>query len=715
MKITNSSHTIERGSLGQESKFTIRANSRAFSILSSNLYTNKIAAVIRELSANAIDSHVAANTTHIPFDVHLPNTLEPWFSVTDYGTGLTHDQVMDIYTTYFASSKTDSNDYIGALGLGSKSPFAYTSAYDVTSIHNGVMNSYVMFIGEDGSPSVAHMGSTPTTSRNGVSVKLPVKNTDFNDFLINAIDIYTWFKFKPCVTGNNSYSIKEYKELMSGTGWKLYDRYGIRSKASVLMGNVLYPIKSEHFPKYNSFLPYYFFVIDFNIGELDVSASREELSYDDATINMIEIKLEHILKEILVVVEKELSVCKTLWDARLYMVELYKNGVTSNLFHALNNMKVSTQKFLPKWNGIVIDILSSSFADRIEIDASWFPDNKIPNISEFIKSTLYKMSDHYGRNYFRISTHSKFIKKDTFDITNRLKESSRNSSENLYVLDVSENDFQIIMDKLGNPPYILSSTLAKPERKKIEFKGHLYTGKAPSYYVKSEQKWSNWGPEKYLDQSMKEFYVTIEGATPVKFNKSSSDDKWNTVELVHFKNLINLSKQMGIIPKDTEIYGINKTNTKKIIDNPNYTEIYDFIKTAFTKIVTDNSSTLEEILYNEKVCKIWPNKNKFNTLKNKNNPVGEFLKKSEISSIKTTIDINDIFNLNGYLIADPLADNIVKTIKENVEKRIDSLKTLFNDILNQYPLLAVTIGNDSLVKANIQYIAAMDLQRSCNS
>jgi len=102
--------------VGEVGNFKIKASAKAFSILSSGLYANKIRAIIRELSCNAVDSHVAAGRTDTPFDVHLPNDLEPWFSIRDYGTGLSHEQVSSIYTTYFESTKTESNDYIGALG-----------------------------------------------------------------------------------------------------------------------------------------------------------------------------------------------------------------------------------------------------------------------------------------------------------------------------------------------------------------------------------------------------------------------------------------------------------------------------------------------------------------------------------------------------------------------------------------------------------------------
>ena len=141
--IINSAPTNEAilSNVGEIGEFRIRNSAKAFSILSSGLYANKIRAIIRELSCNAVDSHVAAGKSETPFDVHLPNQLEPWFSIRDYGTGLTNDQVTSIYTTYFESTKTDSNAFIGALGLGSKSPFSYTDNFTVTDTRESIAHS----------------------------------------------------------------------------------------------------------------------------------------------------------------------------------------------------------------------------------------------------------------------------------------------------------------------------------------------------------------------------------------------------------------------------------------------------------------------------------------------------------------------------------------------------------------------------------------------
>mgnify|MGYP000694507503 CR=1 FL=1 len=121
---------------GERESFTIEANGKAFRTLIDGLYSNKIQAVCRELSSNAQDSHIDAGQTR-PFEVSIPTSLDPVFRVRDFGTSLSHEDVMFLYTRIFKSTKETTNDQTGALGLGSKSPFAYTDTFSVVAYLNG--------------------------------------------------------------------------------------------------------------------------------------------------------------------------------------------------------------------------------------------------------------------------------------------------------------------------------------------------------------------------------------------------------------------------------------------------------------------------------------------------------------------------------------------------------------------------------------------------
>lgn len=309
--------------VGEIGEFRIRNSAKAFSILSSGLYANKIRAVVRELSCNAVDSHAAAGNTSTPFDVHLPNSLEPHFSIRDYGTGLSHAQVTNIYTTYFESTKTNSNAFIGALGLGSKSPFSYTDNFTVTAIQDGRKGIYTAFINEAGVPSIAQMMEEATTEPSGVEVKFAVTDRyDFDKFRQEARQVYTHFSLKPVVSGVSDFTFNlvdyESRDIIPG----VHALRGSRGSVAV-MGNIAYPIDipqaDQSIDQDVRALLGCGLEMHFAIGELDFQASREGLSYIPSTIAAIKSKLEQVNAALTVVIAKEADAIENLWDRAVFL------------------------------------------------------------------------------------------------------------------------------------------------------------------------------------------------------------------------------------------------------------------------------------------------------------------------------------------------------------------------------------------------------------
>ena len=324
MIISNApAHEAVLSNVGEIGEFRIRNSAKAFNILSSGLYANKIRAIVRELSCNAVDSHTAAGRQATPFDVHLPNTIDPTFSIRDYGTGLTHEQVQNIYTTYFESTKTESNAFIGALGLGSKSPFSYTDNFTVTAIKDGVRGVYSAFINGEGVPSIALMMMEVTDEPAGVEVKFSVNDRyDFDKFRQEARQVYTHFSLKPVVSGNNDFRFDlieyESRDIIAG----VHAVKGGRGSTAV-MGNIAYPIDipaaDQTIDADVRALLGCGLELHFGIGELDFQASREGLSYIPSTIAAIKAKLEQLNAALTVVLAKEADSIDNLWDRAVFL------------------------------------------------------------------------------------------------------------------------------------------------------------------------------------------------------------------------------------------------------------------------------------------------------------------------------------------------------------------------------------------------------------
>jgi hypothetical protein len=591
MKITTAVEVLERGDVAQERGFEIKANARAFQILSSNLYTNKIRAVIRELSCNALDSHVMANRAHLPFDVHLPNALEPWFSVIDYGVGLSHQQVMTLYTTYFDSDKVLSNEVIGGLGLGSKAPFSYTNNFDVISTYDGVRRSYAMFVNEHGQPSCAFLGETPAVDElgnpasNGVQVRLPVNKSDFGTFAEEAQQVFRWFSHRPNVSGNNRYVVDEIvvKNNLEGPGWRLVDLhrshhgrygYGSSSGTTALMGNVPYPIKPEAVdPMYRQLLCHSL-VIDFAIGELDVSASREELSYDPITVKVIEARLGQVVNSILDRVRNNVGTASSLWQARALMTTYGDDYTIRDLLRGVINQG----KFDVSWQSHPL-----AFETRIEW-STLFKNEHAPGVSEVSqRSRATYINSVVPKNK------TVFVLKDVSNASARCKQAYfKKVNHAVYLISGSADSgwdatkckhVQRLLAHLGNPPTILASTLPNVGKRVMKFKGRAWTGRSSYYRSRKIDQWDS--VETEMTTAQGGYYVSVEGLTPVNQQGHQFD----------MDALLNLAKKLNLVTADVKVWGINKTNSKLIKDKAAWIEIYSFVSNAVAKLITDNKVT----------------------------------------------------------------------------------------------------------------------------
>jgi Histidine kinase-, DNA gyrase B-, and HSP90-like ATPase len=319
-----------KSNVAVDGAFTITTSAKAFKILSDNLYSDKIMAVIRELSCNAYDAHVTANKGTTPFEVHMPTREELYFAVKDFGTGMSRDFVMNLYTSYFNSDKTMRNDLVGALGLGSKSPFAYTDTFTVTSILDGTKSIYTCYINKDGTPNISLMNESKTEEANGVEVRLPVKMQDIGEFETKAQNVFKYFTTHP--TFSTKQRIPSFDVLYHGKQWKLL-KHEYDSHCIAVQGNVAYPIdynrmnlnRAEDFVTHNSF------ILDFDIGELDIAASREALSYDESTIANLKKKMNEVHKDLVKQLTKKIANIPSKWDAVIALKGLI-SGLSYNTY-----------------------------------------------------------------------------------------------------------------------------------------------------------------------------------------------------------------------------------------------------------------------------------------------------------------------------------------------------------------------------------------------
>lgn len=583
-------------------EFRIRNSAKAFSILSSGLYSNKIKAIVRELSCNAVDSHAAAGKSSIPFSVHLPNSFEPWFSIRDYGVGLNHEEVTNIYTTYFESTKTSSNEFIGALGLGSKSPFSYTDNFTVTSIKDGRKGIYSAFINDAGVPSIALMCEEETDEETGVEVKFSVEEShDFYKFADEASAVYKWFKVKPSVIGNDSFRFiennYETEDLIPGVHVaKTNNHYVVTSYA--VMGNIAYPIKVPNETTSLGGLHEMLgcgLVMEFAIGELDFSASREDLSYIPSTIAAIKKKLEEVRDHLYVHIETAANQIDNLWTRGAYISEklsqkLWKESATKYVINTdLKTVDIKRYSHIAELSFEV-----EQLAKLFNISIKAFSKNRNHSTMSTIKPSPYRApgsTSHVYKHEIDVLDSTLFVINDTkIGALERAKNYFRSAHQpqysiNVYVLSKEDSSKEMktkeFFDALMNPPekqIFKASAFPAKERQKSSVGANvsiLYlTERDRGYYSGPTVVWADAGKLDDFDDNENVYYVPLTGYKMI-----------SEYDLDEAKTLHRWIRNSGIKSlSDIVIHGVRKSDLDAVKNKSNWINIEQHVIDSISQI-----------------------------------------------------------------------------------------------------------------------------------
>ena len=715
MKLAVDVNEVILSNVGTTGEFKIRNSAKAFKILSDGLYSNKIRAIIRELSCNAVDSHVGAGKQDVPFEVHLPNILEPWFAVKDFGLGLDGDQVVNIYTTYFESTKTDSNAFIGALGLGSKSPFSYTENFTVTAIKDGIRRIYSAFINESGVPSIAEMSVELTDEGNGVEVKFSVTDrNDYQSFRNEAHNVFTWFERKPTITGVDNFIQKdiEYteKNIVPGVHTRKYEDHYNRGVASMaLMGNIAYPLNNiPDAPKNIGSVATLLecgLVLEFGIGDLDFAASREQLSYVPLTLNSIKQKLEDLNANLAKHLAIKADAFTSEWERAFFLQSELR---TKLYFSAVKKYVIDTKfpLFGDDYNGVkIFDQTIEDLTNRgLEIKAfrssrgtsqkmsehSSYVKNSVTGTTEYVKSwqipvdksIVLILNDIKTGCVARARYH--FNKEDT---STQVYCISHNSQDPV----VRQVEYDKLVAELHNPPKIIkASELRKQERVKpvsrqgilhIRLKSQRRSGHSDSY---------TWEPyTAVLDENETYYYVCLSNHDPIGKDGLPI-------------NLFKIKAQMdecGITDiSSINIIGVRKNRIKEIQELDNWIWFEEKLKEETAKISDNHIASLvvaemldsyyNRVYTNKKVAKLV-------------GPDSDYAKYVETyGNVKrVTGNVTQLVSLCGMY---GKAVH-VEVVKKKIE---DTKKALYK----KYPLLKLMTDKDIEPADVAQYITLIDKQ-----
>lgn len=246
MQVSQQDTHITHAVLGNQESVSMGVSNDAalMHIFSATLYTYPKLATVREIICNAWDAHIAAGITDRPIEV---NVQEGRVSVRDFGYGIAHAKIGEIYGTYGNSTKRDDSTVTGGFGLGSKAPFAYTDNFEVISHHVGQKTIYRVSkssMEKGGKPTINKIVDMPT-QETGMQVSFSlIKESDTGDFLSLIREVIQFGEIP--VKLNGTRVTLELPISQSKSGYLINNmRCTIKGRAKLRYGNVVYPIP-EH-------------------------------------------------------------------------------------------------------------------------------------------------------------------------------------------------------------------------------------------------------------------------------------------------------------------------------------------------------------------------------------------------------------------------------------------------------------------------------------
>lgn len=353
MKLKQNDITVEESGTISEGDFGISIDDQAhiLSLLRDKLYSDKFKAVLREYGANAKDAHVEAGIPNRPIEVTLPTTFSSELKIRDFGFGLSQDGVYNTFARYGKSTKRNSDEVVGQLGLGCKSAFAYSTCFGIRSIQDGISSQYTAFIDESNKGKIVLLEQKKTNEEQGLEITVPINPVDAATFIDRAKSVYQYFNPRPKFLGKSiDFPVVDKTKGVHTDTWSIVEGSSGYASITAIMGNIGYPVNGSSLTDCPAKLKPLLtepITINFDIGELSVAASRESLEYTANTRQAIYRRLKVIHDTLTEKLKGDFDAMETPWDAR----KLYRSLTTLNNSTHYNNER----------KGLVSELVKSSF------------------------------------------------------------------------------------------------------------------------------------------------------------------------------------------------------------------------------------------------------------------------------------------------------------------------------------------------------------------
>ena len=471
MKVLEKQRDVQVNGDFKLKRFGLEVTPQLFHHMSSTLYNDKMSAVLREYHNNGWDSHILAGHKR-PVKVQLPTRLDPRLVFRDFGVGLSEEDCFNVFSVLFKSTKQDSNDFNGSLGLGAKSGFSLSESFNVTSFLNGRKIMLNAFKDEKGYPNLAKLLEEKTDEPNGLEISLTIPINLIYSVINKAVNVYKILEVTPDINLKEvSNSIKEFKDRS-----QIWDNIILDPNdrgLKVIMSNVCY--KYNYVPEsitnlVNSFGVY----IEIPNGSGEFNLGREDLVHTEHIDKILEESVAKAIPEMIKEVQEEVDDCEYENDAR----KIIYTNVMGSLFSDKILYKNS------KLNKVFV-IKKDNFVDYYRY-------------SYGSKCTKHNKNDPYDPNISINPETSVFSEPETGYLT-RIKNYVRQNNKSVVILTKKQ-----AVDAGINPKDI-QDPKDLPEPYKPNSSSYSYSAPTIQCYKISDGKWCNF-EGRLPDNSV---YVTI--------------------------------------------------------------------------------------------------------------------------------------------------------------------------------------------------------------
>lgn len=332
------------------------SNGVIFDILRNKMYSNKIAAVAREVSSNSRDANRENSKSETPIVIEISEknlftNTDMQIAFKDAGVGITPDRMANVFLNYGASTKRNTNKQTGGFGLGAKTPFAYSNVFTIVTICDvdgkRMKYKYTARITDKkgvGAGEMVLVDEEETIEETGTSIEVPIDSNDRDEFEMEVLRATSLWKTRPTLVGfaNTEWKLKP---VYKGKGFSILENEAgeFNHDIYLVIDGIPYEI-DETVMKLDRrvFGDNKIIFLEYKNGELTISANREAVQYDKPTKIKLQWRIRQMRNEFISEINAMFAKQKSYLDACIF-----RNALTGHT----ESPKMQMWKSIYKWLG----------------------------------------------------------------------------------------------------------------------------------------------------------------------------------------------------------------------------------------------------------------------------------------------------------------------------------------------------------------------------